>query len=110
MKKIGIIAIVLCFGITSQAQNKKWTLKECVEYALANNISVKQSELDLESSDIDKSDAFGNYLPSLNASASNSWNTGLTQDVVTGVLRNQTSRNSSYNLTLGIRLVKVLQI
>jgi len=109
MKKIGIIAIVLCLGFTSQAQNKKWTLKECVEYALANNISVKQSELDMESSDIDKSDAFGNYLPSLNASASNSWNTGLTQDVVTGVLRNQTSRNSSYNITMGVSIFRGLR-
>ena len=109
MKKIGIIAIVLCFGFTSQAQNKKWTLKECVEYALANNISVKQSELDLESTDIDKSDAFGNYLPSLNASAFNSWNTGLTQDVTTGILFNQTSRNSSYNLTLGVSIFSGLR-
>ncbi|TDI70385.1 MAG: TolC family protein [Bacteroidetes bacterium] len=109
MKKIGIIVVILCLGFSTQAQNKKWTLKECVEYALANNISVKQSELDLESSDIDKSDAFGNYLPSLNASASNFWNTGLTQDVTTGILRNQTSRNSSYSITMGVSIFRGLR-
>ena len=109
MKKIGIIVVILCLGFSTQAQNKKWTLKECVEYALANNISVKQSELDLESSDIDKSDAFGNYLPSLNVSASNFWNTGLTQDVTTGVLRNQTSRNSSYSITMGVSIFRGLR-
>jgi len=101
--------IILCLGFSTRAQNKKWTLKECVEYALANNISVKQSELDLESSDIDKSDAFGNYLPSLNVSASNFWNTGLTQDVTTGVLRNQTSRNSSYSITMGVSIFRGLR-
>ena len=41
-------------------------------------------------------------MPSLNGSAGNSWNTGLTQDVTTGVLRNITSRSSSYNLSAGV--------
>ncbi len=113
MKKFIIILIFLpiTFGMNLQinAQNKKWTLQECVVYALENNISVKQSELEIESSDISKSDAFGNYLPSLNASAGNSWNTGLTQDVSTGVLRNITSRSSSYNITAGINVFNGLR-
>jgi outer membrane protein len=109
MKKIGILAIILCLGYTSQAQNKKWTLKECVAYALENNINIKQSELDIETALIDKSDALGNYLPSLNGSASNSWNTGLTQNITTGVLENQTSRNSSYSVTMGVTVFQGLR-
>jgi outer membrane protein len=80
-----------------------------VAYALENNISVKQSELDFESADILKSDALGNFLPSLNASASNSWNTGLTQDITTGTLRTQTSRNSSYSITAGVTIFNGLR-
>lgn len=109
MKKIVLIFGLSILAIQVQAQEKKWTLKECVEYALENNISVKQSALDIENADIAKSDAVGNYLPSLNGSASNSWNTGLTQDVTTGLLRNQTSRNSSYNLTVGMDLFRGLR-
>ena len=30
--------------LESVADNKKWTLRECEDYAIANNISVKQSE------------------------------------------------------------------
>lgn len=104
MKKLSVLALCLLFFGTTQAQNKKWTLQECVEYALENNISVKQSMLDIESADIDKSDAIGNFLPSLNGSASNAWNTGLTQDVTTGILRTQTSRNSSYSVTMGVNI------
>ena len=96
------MCLFLSTGVTLTAQNKNWTLQECVAYAIENNISVKQSELEIENSDISKSDAIGNYLPSLNGSAGNSWNTGLTQDVTTGVLRNITSRSSSYNLTAGV--------
>jgi outer membrane protein len=96
------------FAQTSSKQ-EKWTLKQCVTYALENNISIKQSELDIENAALTKKDAFGNYLPSLNASASNAWNTGLTQDITTGILRNQTTRNSSYSITAGITVFRGLQ-
>ena len=102
MKKLSLFIILLILGISAQAQTKKWTLRECVAHALENNISVKQSELDKELAQLEKSDAIGNFLPSLNGSASNSWNTGLTQNITTGVLENQTSRNSSYSVTMGI--------
>lgn len=109
MKKLVIILILLLSGTTAFSQAKKWTLKECVVHALENNISVKQSELDIELAEITKSEAIGNFLPSLNGFASNSWNTGLTQNVTTGVLETQTSRNSSYGLTVGVDLFKGLQ-
>lgn len=109
MKKFGILLFLLFIGVQINAQNKKWTLKECVAHALQNNISVKQSELNLESTDVDKRDAFGNFLPALNASASNSWNTGLTQDITTGTLRTQTSRNSSYSITAGVTIFNGLR-
>jgi outer membrane protein len=95
--------------VTLTAQNKKWTLQECVAYAIENNISVKQSELDIENSNIAKSGAIGNFLPSINGSASNSWNTGLTQDVTTGILRNITSRSSSYSVSAGVTVFSGLR-
>ncbi len=104
-----MVCILLSIGVTLTAQNKKWTLQECVVYAIENNISVKQSELDIENSDILKSDAIGNFLPSLNGSAGNSWNTGLTQDVTTGILRNITSRSSSYNVSAGVTVFRGLR-
>ncbi|MFT5437909.1 MAG: outer membrane protein, partial [Ulvibacter sp.] len=109
MKKLVIIFLFLSIGFSVSAQNKKWTLQECVEYALKNNISVKQSELDVQLSDIEKSDAFGNFLPNSNASASNSWNTGLTQNITTGVLETQTSRNSSYSFSAGVNIFNGLR-
>ncbi len=104
MKKITISFFFLILTISLTAQTKKWTLEECVEYALKHNISVKQSELDVEIAELSKKDAFGNFLPTLNASASNAWNTGLTQSVTTGILQTQTTRNSSYNVTAGLSL------
>lgn len=104
MNKVIILFFSLALSFSIHAQNKKWTLEECVEYALQHNISVKQSELEVEAADISKQDALGNFLPTLNASASNAWNTGLTQNVTTGVLQTQTTRNSSYSITAGVSI------
>ena len=103
MKQI-TIAFAVLMSIAATSQTKKWTLQECLQHAFENNITIKQSELDIENSDIAKSDAFGNFLPTLNISGSNSWNTGLTQNITTGILENQVSRNSSYNASVGLTL------
>ncbi|MDG5490690.1 TolC family protein [Psychroserpens sp. SPM9] len=114
MKKIVSIFIVLV-TISLQAQNKKWTLIECVEYALENNISVKQSELDVESADIDRLTAIGNFLPSLSAGAGVSENTGLSFNPVTNNAQTTTflsangSINIGYTLFDGLRNIRTVQ-
>jgi outer membrane protein len=116
MKKLLLSALLLSFGFHASAQNDKWTLQECIEYALDNNIAIKQSQLDVELAEVQISDAIGNFLPGINASASNSWNTGLTQNVTTGILQTQTTRNFSAGVTAGLTLfdglrnVKQLQL
>lgn len=111
MKKINCIplVIILLFGLSIQAQTKKWTLEECVKYAIDNNISIKQTELDTKTADIDKKGAIGNFIPSLNSNASHSWNVGLNQDPTTGLLRNQTTQYSSMGAGVGFDIYKGLQ-
>lgn len=65
--KNSITIILLLFTVTlSTAQMRKWTLEECVTYAVENNLTIEQFELDLENSKIDKKDAEGSFIPSLN--------------------------------------------
>lgn len=116
MRKFLLSAVFLISGILAHAQNDEWTLQECIVYALENNISIKQSALQIDLAQIQKQDAIGNFLPQVNASASNSWNTGLTQNVTTGILQTQTTRNFSAGITAGMTLfdglrnVKQLQL
>ncbi|MBP6760114.1 MAG: TolC family protein [Flavobacterium sp.] len=111
MKKINCIplVIILLFGLSIQAQTKKWTLEECVKYAIDNNISIKQTELDTKTADIGKKDAIGNFIPSLNSNASHSWNVGLNQDPTTGLLRNQTTQYSSMGAGVGFDIYRGMQ-
>lgn len=100
---------MILFSLSIQSQTKKWTLEECVIYAIENNISIKQTDLDTQTAIIDKKGAFGNFLPSLNANASHSWNVGLNQDITTGILRNQTTQFTSAGANVGIDIYKGMQ-
>jgi outer membrane protein len=108
MRKIIFIALLLCTGLQAVAQVKKWTLQECVEYAFKNNISVRQSELDLKTTEVTKSDALGNFLPSANLSAGHSWNIGLTQNL-SGILQQQTTQFTNAGISTQVDIYKGLQ-
>ncbi len=104
------ISLFLILIVTfAQAQEKKWTLKECVDYALEKNISIQQAQLDNELIAIDKKDAFGNFLPSANASASHNWNIGLNFNPITNLAETQTFQNTAVGFNMGIDIYNGLQ-
>ena len=103
------LLFILFLGFTSVAQQKKWTIQECVEYALKNNISIKQSELDIKTANIDKSSAIGNFLPNLNTSISHSWSIGANTNPVTNVRENQTTQYTQFGLSSSVTLYNGLQ-
>ena len=115
MKKLGILFFVFTITTSATAQVKKWTLSQCVQYALDNNISVKQSELDLAATDIEKMSATGAFLPSLNFSTSTSENTGLSFNPLTNNAQTTTflsvngSVNVGYTLFDGLRNYRRVQ-
>lgn len=111
MKKNNYLSLVffLFASIVGTAQTKSWTLEECVKYAVDNNISIKNTELDLKTADINKRGAIASFIPSFNANASHSWNIGLNQDITTGLLRNQTTQFSSFGASVGVDIYKGLQ-
>ena len=101
IKLIILISSISLYSLNISAQ-EKWTLKDCVERAIEKNISIKNSRLDLMNSSENKKIAVGNFLPSFNLSGNHNWNTGLTQNITTGLLENQTTQNSSINMSIGV--------
>ncbi|MBP6374461.1 MAG: TolC family protein [Flavobacterium sp.] len=110
VKQFCVVGLLICFAATGNAQQpQKWTLEDCVNYAWTHNISVKQSELDVQSAQIEKSAGFGAFLPSANANASHSWNVGLNQNITTNLLENQTTQFTSLGANVGVDIYKGLQ-
>jgi outer membrane protein len=98
------LLFILIIGFSANAQVKNWTLQECVDYALKNNISIKQSELDLKTSDIERLEAIGNFLPNITGSTSFGINTGANINPVTNQFENESFRSASANLNTGLNL------
>lgn len=69
------IAVLLLVSASAQAQ-ATWDLQKCIDYALENNIQVKQQELNTDYYENELKQAKYNRLPGLNGSVSNSFNYG----------------------------------
>src|SRR5690606_46690 len=88
----------------------EWTLRECVDYALAQSLTVKRSELDVEGSQIDHNLARWQMVPTLNASVSHGLNWGRSINPVTNpfttqeVQANQLAAQSGVTLFNGLRV------
>jgi outer membrane protein len=80
-----------------------WTLDKCIEYALENNIQVRQSDLSASQRDIEFNSARSNRLPGVSAGASQNWSfgRGLTAD---NTYANTNTTSTSFNIGTDVTL------
>lgn len=97
------LAILLFMGSTfAKAQDAvliKWTLQECINYALTNNIQVKKTVLDNQSSEINYTQQKYNRLPSVSANGNFSFSNGNSIDPITSNFINQSIVSNSYGVS-----------
>jgi outer membrane protein len=86
-------------------ENIKWSLEECIQYAIDNNISIKQLELQKQDAEIQNNTAKNSRLPDLNASINQDWNFYRTNYNAYDTVYNSKSQSvSSIGLTSSIPL------
>ncbi len=76
LKQTAILAIAMLATTHVDMRAETWTLENCVSYALTHNLSVKARQLNIESGQLQLTEAKDRFLPSLNASAGESLNFG----------------------------------
>jgi outer membrane protein len=108
-KSIFAFAILMVANVAGYAQ-KAWTLRECVDYALENNITVKQNELSSELADLAVVQNRYALLPSLNASANRNWNFGRTIDPFTNLFTTQQVQSDNISLNTNVTLFSGFQL
>jgi len=108
-----ILYIALCaFSISTlsaQTPAKKWTLEECIQYALENNIDLKQIEKAEETKKIDLNTSKYSWLPDLNGGFGQNFDFGRSPSK-TGVIVDRNSANSSVYLQMSMPLFDGLKI
>ncbi len=93
----------------AKAQVQKFTLKQCIDYAWQNNLDIKQSMLNTQSSAIDVKASKASLLPTLSASAGQNYQFGRTVDRFTNTYINQTIRSNNFGLNVGVTLFNGFQ-
>ena len=98
-----VTAIAIALSASAQ---KKWTLTECIDYALQNNITLQQAKLQKQSATEERKQAKAALLPSLSASTNQSfgyrpWLENGVATVTNGTVNskvNKTYYNGSYGI------------
>ena len=75
MKAITLTLAALALAGSVRAE-QGWTLDQCIDYAIENNIQVRQSDISAQNRDVELNSARSNRLPGVSASASQSWSFG----------------------------------
>ncbi|WP_178985215.1 TolC family protein [Winogradskyella helgolandensis] len=112
MKRFFIIIALLVFQVsisqeTNTETSKLWTLDDCLEYALENNITIKDAALNNKQAEVDYSKSKSSRLPNLYGTASETFSNGnsidpITSDYVTDqIYSTNVSLNSSMTLFQG---------
>jgi outer membrane protein len=102
-----IVSIVISGNVA--AQQKIWALEDCINYAIENNIQIKQSELATKSMEADLLQSKLTLLPSLNGNTNFSWSWGRTLDQTTYVYFNQETNQGNANIDANMTLFRGLQ-
>lgn len=105
MKRTTLTVTAIAIALSASAQ-KKWTLTECIDYALQNNITLQQAKLQKQSATEERKQAKAALLPSLSASTNQSfgyrpWLENGVATVTNGTVNskvNKTYYNGSYGI------------
>lgn len=99
--KIRYIIPFLLFGSFSLMAQEKWTLRQCIEYAIEHNIDIRSRMLECNNQEIQLNTAKMSRLPNLNAGANQYFGFGRSTSR-DGTTEDNSSSNSSFNLQTSV--------
>ena len=99
---LGTILLFTIISVIGQDSVRVLTLQECVDMALARNLTIKQNQNNLFGAQSNKRQAFYNFLPNLNANLNHSYSDG--SDIIAGDVVAFTSWNGRPNISSNLTL------
>ena len=103
-----LVSFSLFFSFSSVCQNV-WTLEDCIDYALDNNLDIQKQIRMVESNKATLLQSGLSMLPNLNFNATNIWNTGQTIDQYTNTFANTTVRSNNFSLSTNLMIFNGMQ-
>lgn len=103
MKKILFTSILsIGLALSATAQEKHWTLNECMQYAVENSPKVKKQAYTSDSYKAELNSAVASFFPSMSARVGAQYSFGRSIDPETNVYNNTSTFNNAYELSVSI--------
>ena len=102
-------ALIMVLSVDLFAQQKAWSLKQCIDTAIQRNITVKQGQLNNDINRINLEQAKDNLYPNLNITDAPSFNFGKTENLSTESYIGQSTTNNSFAINSNVTLYNGFQ-
>ena len=103
MFKSIILTLISFYALTAYSQ-QKWSLQHCVDYAVKNNLRLKQSKLSVEGAMVNLQQSRANVLPSINGYGTHNYSFGRTIDPLTNLFATNKVQSNSVGLSSNVLL------
>ena len=104
-----IITIGLVFLVSILNAQEKWSLETCINYALENNIQIKQQELNASVQQNQLTQSKIDLAPNLNGSLSRNLSFGRSVDAYTNAFTEEKTVTDNYSINSQVTLFKGFQ-
>lgn len=104
LKKSFLLFSAIVLSVCAVAQEKIWSLEDCIAHAIENNIQIQQNELNKEISEQNYKASRYNTLPNVNGFASHTYNFGQTIDPFTNSFATTQVRSNNFSLSSSLTL------
>ncbi len=110
MFKLIVLFLWLLPAMAWAQEGRVWSLEDCVNHALQNNLRIQQQRLGVEVSKQNLSQSRANMLPSFNANASHNYNFGRTLDPITNEFATERVQSNNFSVSSGMTLFGGFQV
>lgn len=104
-----VVALLFVLSANSWAQDS-WNLKRAVDYALENNISVKQADIQARIAALNLKQSILMQVPTANISGSSGVNAGRSIDPTTNLFTNTQLFSTGFSLSSGVTLFNFFSV
>lgn len=110
MKKLFITLALQLILLSASFSQEPWTLERCIDYALANNIQVKQQELSVKANEVNYLQSKLDILPTLNLNGNHSYSFGLVTNYLTNTKESLKTQASSFSVSTSMPIYNGMQL
>lgn len=101
MNKIALTFLLLLGVVVTSYSQKNWSLEKCIQYALENNLTIKQSEYGVHNAALSNQQAKASRLPNVSGQVNGGYQFGRTIDPTTNTFENQRIGFNSFSVNAG---------